>query len=210
MTAKDFYVSPFFDVSGAFARLGRDAKVGFGEAYMAGDWRSGPGTDLADLLTPFAARLTSLVPAPLQRLRALADKRIPRGYENTPDGARSNIAAHYDLSNDLFASFLDPTMTYSSAWFDDNEPVQTATRLEEAQLRKIDGMLDLAGVGSGTRLLEIGTGWGALAVRAAQRGARVTTVTLSGAAGARRRAGRGSRRVRPRGGAAAGLPRGRR
>jgi len=52
-----------------FARLGRDAKVGFGEAYMAGDWRSGPGTDLADLLTPFAARLTSLVPAPLQRLR---------------------------------------------------------------------------------------------------------------------------------------------
>jgi cyclopropane-fatty-acyl-phospholipid synthase len=83
------------------------------------------------------------------------------------------------LSNDLFASFLDPTMTYSSAWFDDNEPVQTATRLEEAQLRKIDGMLDLAGVGSGTRLLEIGTGWGALAVRAAQRGARVTTVTLS-------------------------------
>ena len=162
-----------------FARLGRDAKVGFGEAYMAGDWRSGPGTDLADLLTPFAARLASLVPAPLQRLRAFADKRIPRGYENTPDGARSNIAAHYDLSNDLFASFLDPTMTYSSAWFDDSEPVQTATRLEEAQLRKIDGILDLAGVRSGTRLLEIGTGWGALAVRAAQRGARVTTVTLS-------------------------------
>ena len=52
-----------------FARLGRDAKIGFGEAYMAGDWRAGPGTDLADLLTPFAARLTSLVPAPLQRLR---------------------------------------------------------------------------------------------------------------------------------------------
>ena len=162
-----------------FARLGRDAKVGFGEAYMAGDWRSGPGTDLADLLTPFAARLASLIPAPLQRLRAFVDTRIPRGYENTPDGARSNISAHYDLSNDLFASFLDPTMTYSSAWFDDSEPVQTATRLEEAQLRKIDGILDLANVRSGTRLLEIGTGWGALAIRAAQRGARVTTVTLS-------------------------------
>jgi cyclopropane-fatty-acyl-phospholipid synthase len=146
---------------------------------MAGDWQSGPGTDLADLLTPFAARLASLVPAPLQRLRAFVDTRIPRGYENTPDGARSNISAHYDLSNDLFASFLDPTMTYSSAWFDDSEPVRTATRLEEAQLRKIDGILDLADVRSGTRLLEIGTGWGALAVRAAQRGARVTTVTLS-------------------------------
>ena len=162
-----------------FARLGRDAKVGFGEAYMAGDWRAGPGTDLADLLTRFAARLATLVPAPLQKLRALADKRVPPGHENTPDGARSNIAAHYDLSNDLFACFLDPTMTYSAAWFDESEPVQTATRLEEAQLRKIDGILDLAGVRSGTRLLEIGTGWGTLAIRAAQRGAQVTTVTLS-------------------------------
>ena len=162
-----------------FARLGRDAKVGFGEAYMAGDWRAGPGTDLADLLTRFAARLATLVPAPLQKLRALADKRVPPGHENTPDGARSNIAAHYDLSNDLFACFLDPTMTYSAAWFDESEPVQTATRLEEAQLRKIDGILDLAGVRSCTRLLEIGTGWGTLAIRAAQRGALVTTVTLS-------------------------------
>ena len=70
-------------------------------------------------------------------------------------------------------------MTYSAAWFDESEPVQTATRLEEAQLRKIDGILDLAGVRSGTRLLEIGTGWGTLAIRAAQRGARVTTITLS-------------------------------
>ena len=162
-----------------FARLGRDAKIGFGEAYMAGNWRAGSGTDLADLLTPFAARLATLVPAPLRKLRALADKRVPRDRENTPDGARSNIAAHYDLSNDLFACFLDPTMTYSAAWFDETGPVQTATRLEEAQLRKIDEILDLAGVRDGTRLLEIGTGWGTLAIRAAQRGAQVTTVTLS-------------------------------
>jgi cyclopropane-fatty-acyl-phospholipid synthase len=174
--------SPEFELvrpAAFFARLGRDAKVGFGEAYMAGDWRAGSGTDLADLLTPFAARLTTLVPAPLQKLRALVDKRVPHDHENTPDGSRSNIAAHYDLSNDLFAAFLDQTMTYSSAWFDESEPVRTATRLEEAQLRKIDGILDLAGVRSGTRLLEIGTGWGTLAIRAAQRGARVTTVTLS-------------------------------
>jgi cyclopropane-fatty-acyl-phospholipid synthase len=174
--------SPEFELvrpAAFFARLGRDAKVGFGEAYMAGDWRAGSGTDLADLLTPFAARLTTLVPAPLQKLRALVDKRVPHDHENTPDGSRSNIAAHYDLSNDLFAAFLDQTMTYSSAWFDESEPVRTATRLEEAQLRKIDGILDLAGVRSGTRLLEIGTGWGTLAIRAAQRGARVTTITLS-------------------------------
>ena len=162
-----------------FARLGRDAKIGFGEAYMAGDWRAGSGTDLADLLTPFASRLTTLVPAPLQKLRALVDKRVPANHENTLDGSRTNIAAHYDLSNDLFAAFLDPTMTYSCAWFDDSEPIAAATRLEEAQLRKIDGILDLAGVQAGTRVLEIGSGWGSLAIRAAQRGARVTTITLS-------------------------------
>ena len=98
-----------------FARLGRDAKIGFGEAYMAGDWRAGPGTDLADLLTPFASRLTTLIPPALQRLRVLADRRVPHDHENTLDGSRTNIAAHYDLSNDLFAAFLDPTMTYSSA-----------------------------------------------------------------------------------------------
>jgi cyclopropane-fatty-acyl-phospholipid synthase len=162
-----------------FARLGKDTKIGFGEAYMAGDWRAGAGTDLADLLTPFAARLTTLVPRPLQRLRAVVDKRIPHNHENTLAGARSNVSAHYDLSNELFASFLDPTMSYSSAWFDDTEPIQTATGLEQAQLRKIDALLDLAGVRAGTSMLEIGTGWGALAIRAAQRGAQVTTVTLS-------------------------------
>ena len=174
--------SPQFEVvrpATFFARLGRDAKIGFGEAYVAGDWRAGSGTDLADLLTPFASRVTTLVPAPLQRLRVFAERRVPPAQENTLDGSRANIAAHYDLSNDLFAAFLDPTMSYSSAWFDDSEPVQTATRLEEAQLRKIDAILDLAGVQAGTRMLEIGSGWGSLAIRAAQRGARVTAITLS-------------------------------
>jgi cyclopropane-fatty-acyl-phospholipid synthase len=162
-----------------FARLGRDSKVGFGEAYMAGDWRPGPGTDLADLLTPFAEQLSTLVPPAMQRLRVLVDRRIPSAQKNTLEGSRTNIAAHYDLSNDLFAAFLDPTMSYSSAWFDDGEPIETATRLEQAQLRKIDGVLDLADVKTGSRVLEIGSGWGSLAIRAAQRGARVTTITLS-------------------------------
>ena len=79
-----------------FARLGRDAKIGFGEAYMAGDWRAGPGTDLADLLTPFASRLTTLIPPALQWLRVFVDSRVPPDHKNTPDGARTNIAAHYD------------------------------------------------------------------------------------------------------------------
>jgi cyclopropane-fatty-acyl-phospholipid synthase len=162
-----------------FARLALDTKIGLGESYMAGDWNAGPGTDLADLLTPFAAQLTRLVPQPLQRLRTIIDKRIPHSQENTVAGSRENVRAHYDLSNDLFEAFLDPTMSYSAAWFDQSESVVTATRLEEAQLRKIDGVLDYAGVTAGTRLLEIGTGWGALAIRAAQRGAEVTTVTIS-------------------------------
>jgi cyclopropane-fatty-acyl-phospholipid synthase len=174
--------SPEFEIvrPGAFfGQLGRDAKIGFGDSYLAGDWRAGAGTDLADLLTPFAERLTALIPAPLQRLRFVVDKRVPASQENTPGGSRANIAAHYDLSNELFAAFLDPTMSYSSAWFDDREPLAAATRLEAAQVRKIDGILDYAGVRAGSRVLEIGSGWGSLAIRAAQRGARVTTITLS-------------------------------
>jgi cyclopropane-fatty-acyl-phospholipid synthase len=162
-----------------FARLGGDLRIGFGEAYMCGDWTTGPETDLADLLTPFAERLTRLVPQPLQRLRGLVDRRLPAHEENTVSGARNNIARHYDLSNDLFAHFLDPTMTYSSAWFPDAISGPGDLDLERAQLRKIDGVLDQARVATGTRLLEIGTGWGALAVRAAQRGAEVTSITLS-------------------------------
>jgi cyclopropane-fatty-acyl-phospholipid synthase len=160
-----------------FTRLGRDTKIGFGEAYMAGDWRAGADTDLGDLLTPFAERLTELVPRPLQRLRRLVDVRHPSAHENTPQGSRSNIHAHYDLSNELFEQFLDSTMSYSAAWFGGG---RRAEDLETAQLRKIDAILDYAGIGAGSRVLEIGTGWGSLAVRAARRGAQVTTVTLSG------------------------------
>ena len=176
--------SPVMDVVrpvAFFARIGRDRKIGFGDSYVAGDWRAGDGTDLAELLTVFAAQLTNLVPSWLQRLRGLVDKPIPKQQDNSIDGSRSNIAAHYDLSNELFAAFLDQTMSYSSAWFDTNADadVDTATDLEGAQLRKIDAMLDLARVGEGTRLLEIGSGWGALAIRAGRRGARVTSITLS-------------------------------
>jgi cyclopropane-fatty-acyl-phospholipid synthase len=100
-----------------FARIGQDTKIGFGEAYMAGDWTTGPGTDLAQLLTPFAERLANLVPKPLQKLRGLVDDRLPHHERNSIEGSRANIERHYDLSNDLFAEFLDPSMTYSSAWF---------------------------------------------------------------------------------------------
>ena len=174
--------SPVFEVvrpEAFFARLGRDRKIGFGDSFVAGDWRPGADTDLAELLTVFAEQLTSLVPSWLQRLRRLVDRDIPADHDNSLDGSRANIAAHYDLSNALFAAFLDPTMTYSAAEFARHSNVDADSDLEAAQLRKIDGMLDLAGVRAGTRLLEIGSGWGALAIRAGQRGARVTSITLS-------------------------------
>ncbi len=161
-----------------FHRLEHHPKIGLGEGYMAGDWRAADGTDLAELLTPFAARVTSLLPAPLMRLRALVDRALPTTQRNTLDGSRRNIEAHYDLSNDLFAGFLDETMTYSSALFADDRP-WAEQDLAEAQGRKVDAILDRAGVRAGTRLLEIGTGWGELALRAADRGAQVTSITLS-------------------------------
>jgi cyclopropane-fatty-acyl-phospholipid synthase len=157
-----------------FARLGADVKIGFGEAYMTGDWTTGAGTDLADLLAPFAARMSRLVHPLLQRMRHVVERTQPAHEENTPENSRGNISRHYDLSNELFESFLDETMTYSSAWFDDGDD------LAAAQRRKIDGILDLARVGPGMHVLEIGSGWGGLAIRAArERGARVTTLTLS-------------------------------
>lgn len=160
----------------AFARLGASPKVGLAEAYIAGDWDVTPGTDLAAALRPFAARLTSLLPGWAWRLRRLTDVPHPSLTRNHRGGSRRNIEAHYDLSNDLFERFLDETLSYSSALFED---LAHPEPLERAQLRKIDAVLDLAGVGEGTRVLEIGSGWGSLAIRAAQRGAHVVSVTLS-------------------------------
>ena len=153
-----------------FARVGRDGLIGFGESYMLGAWDA---DDLVGVLQRFAERVQRLVPAPLHGLRRLYVKRPPAHEANTIEGAKANIRRHYDLSNDLFTLFLDETMTYSSALFEPGDS------LADAQCRKIDAVLDAAGVGDGTRVLEIGSGWGALAIRAAQRGATVTTLTLS-------------------------------
>ncbi|MEU8759278.1 cyclopropane-fatty-acyl-phospholipid synthase family protein [Streptomyces sp. NPDC048659] len=160
-------------------RIGADGLIGFGESYLAGEWDA---DDLVGVLTVLARHVDDLVPAPLRRLRGAWVRRRPAADRNTPDGARANIHRHYDLSNELFALFLDPGLSYSGALFD---PLPTGPELlpdtdfTAAQHRKIDRLLDLAGTGPGTRLLEIGTGWGELAVRAAARGARVRTVTLS-------------------------------
>lgn len=168
---------PFLQVHDPHAftrRIATGGLIGFGESYMAGEWEA---EDLVDVLTVLAQNAAQLVPQPLQRLRPLWATRQPASHRNTFTGARDNIQRHYDLSNDLFALFLDESLTYSSALFE--TPQANWPDLPAAQHRKIDRLLDLCAAGPGTRLLEIGTGWGELALRAADRGALVHSVTLS-------------------------------
>ena len=167
------------DPDAFFARLGQSPMIGLGEGYMAGDWAAAPGTDLADALSPFAERLSELIPPAFYRLRHAVLPRLGEAHENTVQNARRHIQSHYDLSNEMFALFLDPSLSYSSALFDTLQPAPVQADHQRAQEAKIDAVLDAAGVGPDTRLLEIGTGWGSLAIRAAQRGASVTTLTLS-------------------------------
>jgi cyclopropane-fatty-acyl-phospholipid synthase len=151
----------------------RRGSVGLGQAYADAWFES---DDLADLVHLLAVNLEP-VRRPLDRLAdALAPVRdlLPRrsrGHETD----RRHVAAHYDLSNDFFAFMLDPTMAYSCALFDD-----PAASLEAAQRAKFDRVCDLLDLTADDHLLEIGTGWGGLAVHAAStRGCRVTTTTIS-------------------------------
>ena len=153
------------DQDAFYRRLG-SGTAGLAEAYMTGAWDC---DDLPGLFTVLAGHVTALVPAPLQELRRWYIPRQPAAEDGTIEGARHNIQRHYDL----FAAFLDPGMTYSSGLF---APGDT---LAGAQRRKVDALLDRTGVGQATSVLEIGTGWGELAIRAAARGAHVTTLTIS-------------------------------
>ncbi len=152
-------------------RLGRDGKIGFGEAYMAGDWTA---SDIAAVLKVFAESLTTLIPQPLQRLRRLYEPSLGMHGKNTVDRAVENIVHHYDLSNELFALFLDETMTYSCAVFEAGDSLAQA---QERKYERLCAMLDLT---AEDHLLEIGTGWGGMAMHAARsRGCQVTSVTIS-------------------------------
>ena len=156
----------------ALVRLATSGSVGWYKAWTLGEWSSPDAVKIFELFSINAMPLGDIGRAkgPFRWVNALAH----RLRDNAPGKARKNIAAHYDLGNDFYAAWLDPTMTYSSARF-----VSCGDSLETAQLYKIHTLLDRLDIKPGQRLLEIGCGWGTLAIEAAKRGASVVGLTLS-------------------------------
>jgi cyclopropane-fatty-acyl-phospholipid synthase len=147
--------------------------VAFAESYMDGRWET---TDLVALLTLIASNQRALQHAFYgRRWRQLFFRLRHFLRSNSRRGARRNIAAHYDLGNDFYALWLDPTMTYSAALFDDD-----LTRpLAMAQQAKYTRVLEQLAPCAGAHLLELGCGWGGFAETAARAGCDVTAVSLS-------------------------------
>jgi cyclopropane-fatty-acyl-phospholipid synthase len=165
-------VTVTFHDTGVWRALLRGS-TGLGESYMDGRWDADDVTALVRLaarnapkLDQLRARFAGLV-RPVQLLRG--------GRANTKRRSKRQIAAHYDLGNDLFAAMLDERMLYSAGIF-----ATPATSLEEAQVAKLDAICTKLELRPDDHLLEIGTGWGGLAIHAASRyGCRVTTTTIS-------------------------------
>jgi len=148
--------------------------IGAAEAYMAGHWRCDRLTDLIRLFVRNRATMDAMESG-LARLAQPLFRLYHWSRRNTRRGSRANIEAHYDLGNAFYRLFLDQTMMYSCAVYPSaDSDLLTASR---HKLERICQKLDL---GSGDHLLEIGTGWGELAIHAASRhGCRVTTTTIS-------------------------------
>jgi cyclopropane-fatty-acyl-phospholipid synthase len=156
-------------------KLGRRTRVGFGEAYVDGDWDC---VDLVGLLSLLGRNLHAASERPLLRtLFAVQERRPHRPQRQTPEAARDNIHAHYDLGNDLFALMLDPTMSYSCGYWE-----RDGQTLEEAQHAKLARICEKLRLGPDDHVLEIGCGWGGFAIHAArEHGCRVTGLTISSA-----------------------------
>ncbi len=151
----------------------KSGDIGFAESYFAGDWSTGNLTDLLRLFLANRRDLEDVIYGTwLGRLAYWVRHKLNR---NSRTNSRKNIHAHYDLGNAFYQLWLDPTMNYSSAWF--QTPEQDMVSAQHAKVRRA---LQLAGVKPGDRVLEIGCGWGALAEKAVTEfGASVTGVTLS-------------------------------
>jgi cyclopropane-fatty-acyl-phospholipid synthase len=156
---------------GLFRRLATRPKLGLGESYQAGEWSADDLPALLTLLAANAERGAARHPG----WRRFAELRPRLNRRTGLLAARRNIEYHYDLGNELFALFLDETMTYSCAVFaEPGEPLAVAQR------RKLRRVCDTLGLREGDRVLEIGCGWGSFALTAAgEYGARVTGITLS-------------------------------
>ena len=157
----------------AFRRMLTSADIGLGEAYMQGDWTTSDLTGFIRLLIENRDAIADVEGRTI--IQRMAESALRWANRNTLSGSRRNIAAHYDLSNDLFELFLDRTMTYSSAAFE-NE-TQSLDEAQEAKYRKLCERIQLK---DGDHILEIGCGWGGFASFAAHYAdCRITGLTLS-------------------------------
>jgi len=164
----------FIHHSSAYRDLAMGGSIGSGEAYMLGSWSS---SNLVDVIRLFAANIELLNKMDDGRplLTRMTTKIAHFLNANSQSGSRKNIAAHYDLGNNFFDLFLDPTMMYSAAIFPHKE-----SGLEEASIYKLDTVCKKLKLNQSDHLLDIGTGWGGLAIHAAKKyGCRVTTTTIS-------------------------------
>ncbi|MCA9305340.1 MAG: cyclopropane-fatty-acyl-phospholipid synthase family protein [Phycisphaerales bacterium] len=162
-------LDPAFYSAAAFG-----GSVGVGEAFIEGAWETDDLPGLIEVMTINLVATESLDGA-IARLIAPLSRAAYWLERNTRAGSRRNIVAHYDLGNDFFRLFLDRTMTYSSAIFKNG-----AVTLEQAQIEKMDRACRKLALKPSDHLLEIGTGWGSMAIHAASKyGCRVTTTTIS-------------------------------
>ena len=160
----------------ALIRLARSGSVGWYQAWAARDWTSPDPVPLFDLFMRNGRTLGGAARA--SGLSRWIKKIRHWLRDNNPRNARRNIAFHYDLGNDFYAAWLDETMTYSSALF--QEPIRPDEELAYAQLNKVRALLDRLELKPDQHLLEIGCGWGTLAeIAADEYGANVTAITLS-------------------------------
>jgi cyclopropane-fatty-acyl-phospholipid synthase len=157
-----------------FGEVAYGGSVGAGEAYMLGYWSADDLTAVMRILLHNRHVLEGMESG-LAALSAPLRKLLHWAARNTRGGSRRNIAAHYDLGNEFFALFLDPTLMYSSAVFE-----TPAMSLEEASVAKLERVCRRLDLQPGDHMLEIGTGWGGFALHAARHyGCRVTTTTIS-------------------------------
>ena len=152
----------------ALLRLATNGSIGWYQAYDAGEWESDDPAKLFALFSHNARTLgaTGRSSGPFRWAAKLAHA----VNANTPEGSARNIAAHYDLGNDFYEAWLDPTMTYSSG-------LDLSDDLEAAQHRKLAALVER--VGDAKQILEIGCGWGSLAQELAAAGKSVTAISLS-------------------------------